>query len=176
MGFASLALISLILRKQYKLEEYLTPTRYHQHGKLIFTFSIFWMYLFFSMFLPMWYANMPEEAHWMVLRVNQPFLPWAVTAVALTWVVPFTGFMNLAAKKNPMTHMFFAVIVLVGLWFERLVLTYPSIYLTDMPVGFPEIGLTIGFVGAFGLVYQSYASTRPLIALDRLDELEEGHH
>ena len=112
----------------------------------------------------------------MVLRSLEPFKNWTVTTVVLTWMIPFTGFMNLAAKKNPATHLFFAAVVLTGLWFERLIMTYPSIYKTDMPVGFPEIGLTLGFLGAFGLVYQNYAATRPLIALDRLNELGEGQH
>lgn len=176
MGFASLAVLSLLLRRAYGLEQFLTADRYHQLGKLIFGFSIFWTYLFWSMFLPIWYANMPEESNWMVLRMQPAFLPWSVAAIALTWFVPFTGFMNLAAKKNPATHFFFASIVLVGLWLERLVLTYPSLYHDMMPVAFPEIGVTLGFLGAFGLAFQAYASTRPLVALDQLESLSEAHH
>ena len=176
MGFAGLAFISLQLRKAYGLEAFLTPDRYHQLGKLIFAFSVFWTYLFWSMYLPIWYANMPEESNWMVLRTQPPFLAWGIAAIALTWFVPFTGFMNLAAKRNPTAHLFFATVVLVGLWCERLVTTYPSIYQTMMPVGFPEVGVTLGFVGAFGLTYQAYASTRPLVALDQLDGMSEAHH
>ncbi len=176
MGFASLAFLSLQLRRAYGLEAFLTPERYHQLGKLIFGFSIFWTYLFWSMFLPIWYANMPEESNWLVLRTQQPFLPWSLAAIGLTWFVPFTGFMNLAAKKNPTTHLFFATVVLVGLWCERLVLTYPSIFQTMMPVGFPEVGVTLGFLGAFGLAYQRYASSRPLVALDQLSVFAEDEH
>jgi hypothetical protein len=176
MGFASLAFLSLQLRRAYGLEAFLTPERYHQLGKLIFGFSIFWTYLFWSMFLPIWYANMPEESNWMVLRARPPFLPWSVAAIGLTWFVPFTGFMNLAAKKNPMTHLFFATVVLAGLWVERLVLTYPSLFHDMMPVGFPEVGVTLGFLGAFGLSFQAYASTRPLVALDQLDGMSEDPH
>lgn len=174
MGWAGLSLLTLILRRAYHLEAFLTPNRYHQIGKLIFAFSIFWTYLFWSMFLPIWYGNLPEETHWIVRRMRQPFLPWSVAAIALTWLTPFSGFMNLAAKRNPATHMFFAAVVLVGLAIERLILVYPSIFRTELPLGVPELGVTLGFLGAFALCFQAYAATRPLIPLDKLEELATG--
>src|SRR5262249_15086614 len=105
MGWATLAVLSITIRRAYHLEDWLTPPRYHQLGILIFAFSIFWVYLFWSMFLPIWYGNMPEETHWIVRRMRQPFLPWSVAAIALPWFVPFSRFMNLAAKTNPTPHM-----------------------------------------------------------------------
>src|SRR5262245_28833437 len=175
MAWAMTSTLSIIVRRAYKLEAWLTPDRYHQIGKLIFAFSIFWTYLFWSMFLPIWYGNMPEETHWVVRRMRQPFLPWSVAALRLTWFVPFTGFMNLAAKRNTNVHIFFACSVLVGIWIERLMMMYPSIYLTNLPVGLPEIGVTIGFLGGFLLAFQAYAATRPLVQLDKLSEMANGH-
>jgi hypothetical protein len=175
MAWASLSVLSLILRRAYRLEDLLTPDRYHQLGKLLFGFSIFWVYLFWSMFLPIWYANVPEESHWVVRRMREPFLPFSLAAIGLTWFVPFVGMMNLAAKRNPVSHFLFAVIVLAGLWIERLVLIYPSLYRVEMPLGVPEFGVTLGFLGGFALCYQAYAATHPLVALDQIDQLGSAH-
>jgi len=175
MAWAATAALSILVRRRLGLEEWLTPDRYHQIGKLIFAFSIFWTYLFWSMFLPIWYGNMPEETHWIVRRMRQPYLPWSVAALGLTWLVPFSGFMNLAAKRNTKSHLFFALVVLVGLWIERLMQTYPSFYKTVLPLGLPEIGVTLGFLGGFLLCFQAYCATHPLVELDRLQEMAPSH-
>jgi len=83
--------------------------------------------------------------------------------------------MNLAAKRNMVTHFMFAMIILVGLWIERLMLIYPSIYISRLPVGLPEIGVTLALFGIFALSFQAYAATRPLVALDRLGDLVTEH-
>jgi hypothetical protein len=176
LGFASLSVLSMIVRRAYRLGEYLTPKTYHDQGKLLFAFSTFWAYLIWSMFLPIWYANMPEETDWVVLRLQDPYIAWVLAALAFTWLLPFAGLMNMWTKKQLGFHMFFAVSVLVGMWLERLTITYPALYRPDLPVGLPEIGLTLGFLGLFGLCYQSYAAKRPLVPLPQLGEMGQGHH
>jgi hypothetical protein len=175
MAWAMTSVLSILSRRAYGLEQWQTRDNYHQIGKLIFAFSVFWTYLFWSMFLPIWYGNMPEETHWVVLRMRQPFLPWSVAAIGLTFFVPFSGFMNLAAKRNMVTHLFFALVILCGLWIERLMLIYPSIYQYRLPLGLPEIGVTLGLLGGFALCFQAFATTRPLIALDRLEDVVPEH-
>ena len=43
-------------------------------GKMIFAFSIFWMYLFWSQYLVIWYANIPEETGFVGARLGRQFL------------------------------------------------------------------------------------------------------
>lgn len=176
LGFASLSVLSMIVRRGYRLGEFLTPNTYHDQGKLLFAFSTFWAYLIWSMFLPIWYANMPEESDWMVLRLQDPYLAWVLAALVLTWLLPFIGLMNMWTKKQLGFHMFFAVSVLIGMWLERLTITYPALFRPDLPMGLPEIGVTLGFLGLFALCYQSYAANRPLMPLPQLSEMGKTHH
>ena len=46
----------------------------HDLGKMIFAFSIFWMYLFFSQYLVIWYGNLPEETSFIRDRLGTQFL------------------------------------------------------------------------------------------------------
>ena len=55
------ALLCVLHRNYPGLEGEITPQRLHDLGKMIFAFSIFWMYLFFSQYLVIWYGNLPEE-------------------------------------------------------------------------------------------------------------------
>ena len=65
----------------------ITSDHIHDVAKLLFAFSTFWMYIWFSQAMLIWYTNMPEEASWYSVRGfgNWGVLMWAT--VALMWVV-----------------------------------------------------------------------------------------
>ena len=46
----------------------ITVEHYHDLGKLLFAFVIFWGYIAFSQYLLIWYANIPEETGWFLVR------------------------------------------------------------------------------------------------------------
>ena len=48
--------------------------RMHDLGKMIFAFSIFWMYLFFAQYIVIWYGNLPEETQFFQARLGPQFL------------------------------------------------------------------------------------------------------
>jgi hypothetical protein len=50
------------------------PTVLHDLGKLVFAFSIFWVYLVFSQYIVIWYGNIPVETFFIVHRVYH--MPW----------------------------------------------------------------------------------------------------
>ena len=52
----------------------ITKPRMHDLGKMIFAFSIFWMYLFFAQYNVIWYGNLPEETQFFELRLGSQFL------------------------------------------------------------------------------------------------------
>jgi hypothetical protein len=60
-AIAATALVMVLHRNAPGFQGEITKSRMHDIGKMLFAFSIFWMYLFFSQYLVIWYANMPEE-------------------------------------------------------------------------------------------------------------------
>ena len=58
-GFTSI-LLTLFIHKQGYLPK-LNDSHIHDLGKFIFAFSIVWTYMWFSQFMLIWYANIPEE-------------------------------------------------------------------------------------------------------------------
>ena len=72
---AATALICVLLRATtpgWDVE--ITRARMHDLGKMIFAFSIFWMYLFFAQYIVIWYGNLPEETQFFRLRLGTQFL------------------------------------------------------------------------------------------------------
>jgi hypothetical protein len=135
----------------------------HDLGKLVFAFSIFWTYLLWSQYLPIWYAGLPDETFFVVQRVHR--MPWggmAWSVLVLIWVIPFVGLMSRQAKRHPRVLGTVCVLGLIGMWLERYVLVTPSLSATHIPFGWVEITVTAGFAGVFVL------STLPGLRLVRV--------
>jgi len=124
----------------------------HDIGKLVFAFSIFWVYLLWSQYLPIWYAGIPEETFFVVQRIHR--LPWgtvAWVALILVWVTPYIVLMGRKGQRTPAILGVVCALGLIGMWLERYVLVTPSLSPTGTPFGWVEALITAGFLGAFGL-------------------------
>jgi len=171
----SLALLAIFWRRHLGLQDLITPATFHDLGKLCFGFTVFWAYLFFSQFLVIWYGNMPEETSFLFLRMARPEWRGISTAMlVLVFLIPFWGLIGVTPKKTPALLGTFAVISLVGLWTDRYVFTMPSMVqeAPKLPLGWPELLVTAGFLGLWGLAYVWFARTFPIVSPRLMDELE----
>lgn len=180
-GLMSLALLMLYVRRHYALEALITPRHLHDLGKLCFGFTVFWAYTFFSQFLVIWYGNMPEETSFLFLRMMAP--EWKTISVAmlvLVFLVPFWGLISVPGKKTPGALATFAVISLLGLWVDRYVLTVPSIVQETpgnvLPLGLPEVVVTVGFFGMWALAYLWFAARFPIVSPTIVAHFAERRH
>src|SRR5690606_6128839 len=60
-GVAATAIAVVLLRGPAKVAEFITVRQFHDLGKLVFAFSIFWMYLNWSQYIVIWYGLLPWE-------------------------------------------------------------------------------------------------------------------
>ena len=67
-GLAAIILIALWLERAGPLRGVLTDGHLHDLGKLLFAFSVFWVYIWFSQYMLIWYTNIPEETSYFVRR------------------------------------------------------------------------------------------------------------
>ena len=175
-GIAMTAFLATRVRTGMKLESYITPLHFWDVGKLIFGFSIFWAYEFWAQYLPIWYANLPDETWWVFLRFEEPWRALGMTVFTFVFLLPFCGLMNMATKKSSFWLALFSLIVLSGMWLERHVLVMPSLEPDKVWVGLPEIGVTIGFLGVFGWAVQGFMTKYPTVKVaDVLDGGGRGH-
>ena len=162
-GVSMVAFIASRLRGRYRLEAYLTPNHFWDIGKVVFSFCIFWVYLFWSQYLPIWYANMPEETWWVFLRFEEPWRTLSFTVFTMIFLIPFLGLMNKTTKSSPFWTMLFTLCVMSGVWLERHLLVMPSLHPDTVWLGFGEIGVGIGFLGLFGWSIQSFLAKYPVV-------------
>jgi hypothetical protein len=91
-------------------------------GRLLYGFACFWAYLVWCSFLPVWYANLPEEVGEVLARVEGGWaaLSWGI--IFATFLVPFVALLSEAAKRNRILVGLGATSVLTGLYAERFLL------------------------------------------------------
>ncbi|HEX8361253.1 MAG TPA: hypothetical protein VF613_14155 [Longimicrobium sp.] len=166
-GLAMTALMLVVFRKRIGVEEFITRNQFHDLGKLIFAFAVFWMYINWSQYVVIWYGGLPHEQEWFVLRFHEPFGTIVRIAVGCIFVAPFLGLLTRPPKKNPVVLAAFAVVILVGHWLERFLLTVPSLYhsgeVEHLPLGLPEIGLALGFGALWLFCYTWFMRTFPVL-------------
>lgn len=172
---AVIAMLATRIRVRRGLESYITPAMFWDVGKILFSWCIFWAYLMWSQYLPIWYADMPEETWWVFLRFEDPWRPLAFTAFSMIFVIPFLGMMNKTSKTNPALLFGFTCIVLAGVWVERHVLVMPSLNPDQVWVGLPEVGVTLGFVGLFGFALQRFLAKYPCVKVTDVLERTGAH-
>jgi hypothetical protein len=120
-------LLTVLAGDRLGVGQYVGRATWHDLGKLLFAFGVFWAYINFAQLLVIWYGNLPEETGWLWERVSGPWRPVSVAVALCVWFVPFIGLLTRATKLNPRTLAIFAAIVAFGLWLERFYIVYPSV-------------------------------------------------
>lgn len=155
----------VIHRRSLRLHEWITERQFHDIGKLLFAFAVFWMYINWSQYVVIWYGLLPHEQEYFIRKFNAPFGPVVIAAVMMIFLVPFFGLLPRSIKKMPEILAGFAVIVMLGHWLERFLVVTPNIFdnLTGLPLGLPEIGVGLGFLGMFVFCYTWFLRTFPVL-------------
>ena len=146
----TIAIVTILLKNTGHLE-FVNDSHLHDLAKFMFGFSVFWTYLWFGQFLLIWYANIPEEVTYFILRI-QEYNPLFFGMLILNFVFPILILMNSDYKRIPWFVVMAGVIILSGHYIDIFLLVMPSTVGTYWSFGITEIGAILFFAGLFILV------------------------
>jgi hypothetical protein len=106
--------------------EMVTQEHIHDVGKFMFAFSVFWTYLWFSQFMLIWYANIPEETVYFQPRFHGPYRIFFWLNLILNFVSPILILMSRPAKRNYFIVTLVAFIILLGHWIDFYQMIHPG--------------------------------------------------
>ena len=121
-------LILLYLRSKNSYP-HLDENHLHDLGKYLFGFSVFYTYLWFSQFLLIWYANIPEATVWYTKRMAEPLFKFLFYFTFLiNFPLPLLVLMRRDSKRKLKVLGFVAVMMIFGhdLDFYGLVMLEPN--------------------------------------------------
>ncbi len=168
-GMALICLFVVYLKNTGYLE-YTNEEHLHDIGKFMFAFSIFWTYLWFSQFMLIWYANIPEETTYFKPRAQGVYSGIFWLMFVINFLAPLLLLMRRSAKRNYSTITFMALLIIFGHWLDFYQMVFPGPMTdhktgeTHVPMILYDFGVALGFVGLILFVTGRALSKAPLLA------------
>ena len=173
-GIAVMLIIVLHLKRNGYLPN-VNMSHIQDLGKFLFAFSIFWAYLYFSQFLLIWYANMPEEIIYFMERYDTSYRPWVLFMVFINLALPLLILMTRDSKRNATWLTVVALIVIFGHYMDTFQMIMPGAVADNWGWSIPEIGSLLFFGGLFTFITFN-ALTKSVVEPPKGTFLEESKH
>ncbi|WP_374028846.1 molybdopterin oxidoreductase [Bdellovibrio bacteriovorus] len=164
-GMAFLAIVIVLMRRGGFVKGYVTEEHQHDVVKYLKGFSIFWAYIAFSQFMLIWYANLPEETEYYIMRSQGGWMGISMALLIFRFVVPFLALLPRGAKRNDNHVLLVSALVLVMQYVDIYWMVYPNFFDGHVTFGFWEIGIFAGFAGIFLLTVMNFWSKHSLVPL-----------
>jgi hypothetical protein len=159
-----IVLASLFLQRNDLMKEQISKEHYHDLGKFMLAFTVFWAYIAFSQFMLIWYGNIPEETGWFHNRLTEAWSNWSYGLIFTNFFIPFFGILSRHVKRKPKLLGFWAAYILIVHWVDLYWLVMPNMNPQENPFGLVEIGTIVGTVGIFVWAFARQATKHSVLA------------
>jgi len=146
-----LVLVITALRRAGYLRGVVTLEHYHIMGKWMFAFCVFWAYIGFSQYMLQWYANIPEETQYYIVRNTESWWPLSLLLVIGRFFGPFAILLLQSIKKQPHRLSMIAGWILLMQALDMYLIVLPSLHGTGVRLSIWDLlcPITIGCSLAF---------------------------
>ncbi|RPG60235.1 MAG: hydrogenase [Flavobacteriales bacterium TMED191] len=169
-GFAMVQTLLLVMRKVVNMESYITIQHIEMMNIIIMvTGSIVGIAYITELFMA-WYSGVEYEQYAFLNRATGPYW-WAYWAMMTCNVVSPQLMWIKSLRRNIVFTFILSIFVNIGMWFERFVIIVTSLHRDYLPSSwsmfsptFVDIGIYIGTIGFFMVLFLLYSRTFPVIA------------
>jgi len=147
--FAVLPHIVHWLQHHRELLHTVTREHFHDMGKLLFAFVVFWAYIAFSQYLLIWYGNLPEETGWFLKRQTGGWGWVSLLLVVGHFVIPFLVLISRGAKRQPHVLLLASAWVAVMHWVDIYWLVMPEMNGGALRLSAMDVLVTVDIAGLY---------------------------
>lgn len=172
-------LIVMFALKGTAIGQVITREQFHDVGKLMHGFTIFFAYLTYAHVLTYWYGNIPEETLYFIERMQAPWIYIVMAAPIMSFLIPLFALIPKTSKWTSGITLPLAGLILFAQWLAFLLVVMPEV----VPAAqwrFPwlEIGVFFGFLGLFMQTILRFGKRNPMVAIadPLLPAAYAGHH
>jgi hypothetical protein len=147
----------------------------HDLGKWTFAISFLWSYLWFSQFMLIWYANIPEEVIYHQTRIEHfTFLYFGMFIV--NFAFPMLLLMSRDAKRHAGILVFVGILILAGHWTDVWQMFVIGSVGPSAAINAIDLGIAVLFVGGFIRILLTNLAQAPLTPVNHPFLDESIHH
>jgi len=186
-GFAMVMTLMIIIRKFYKLQDYITDSHLNATAKILTFVSLIMGTAYLTEIFVAWYSGSKFEIFtFFHNRITGDFAPQFWTMFICNAVIPQLFWFKIVRKNLGMLFII-SIIINIGMWFERynIIVTslakdyLPSSWATYSP-SIVEVGVFVGTIGIFSTGVLLFFRYIPMLAISELKTVlhagnEKGH-
>jgi Ni/Fe-hydrogenase subunit HybB-like protein len=179
-GVAAVITLMIIIRKAFKLEEFLRPVHFDNMAKLLLVICMLWSYFYFAEVFTTWYGHKPIEWEVFSFQHNHYALPFFIMLLGNT-LVPIPCLIWGRIRRSIPALLVISLLVNVAMFTERFLIIVPSLSHKNVPFlwgtyspTWVELSITAAAFGGFGLLYMLFAKVFPIMAITDVREETEA--
>jgi len=137
-GVGALVTVVYVIRRAYKLEDYITDYHFDKMGKFLVLTCLIYLYFNINEYLIPEFTSKKEEITHMNVLVSGKYAPlfWFVNIAGL--VIPIITLLFKQGRK-PLPMFFIGFLVVLGSWWKRYLIVTPTLLNPFLPMeGVPE--------------------------------------
>jgi hypothetical protein len=151
------------------------PTKvFHDLGKMLLAFVIFWVYVSFSQLLVIWSGNLPKEISWYLHRSGGGWQWVALVLVLTQFFIPFALLLSRAAKRQKYRLAIIAVLIVVASVVSNFWLVAPSFHPTRFSVHWMDLAQLLALGGIWSFTFIFFLKRRPLLPSSLAESMQHG--
>ncbi len=152
--FALMIVLFMSLQKRGKVRENVTVEHYHDMGKFLFGFTMFWSYIAFSQMMLYWYGNIPKRPFGFRDRLKNGWEYLSYGLIIVHFILPWLGMVSRHVRRHRAGITFWAVWGLVAHWLDMTFLVLPNtgveltftLFLVHLLSGVGMVSIFLGFL------------------------------
>jgi hypothetical protein len=168
-AFAALTLISVLLKQNGFLDKKISNSHFYSMGVLMFAFTVFWAYIGFSQFMLIWYADIPEETFWFMMRTQGTWEYVSYGLLVIHFIIPFIALLPRTVKTNLARLKTMAIWLLFAHYYDLYWLVMPTythrMGSQDAVFGWMELVFPIAAVGLLIIMFSMQAKRHNLMPI-----------
>lgn len=171
--FAVTSLIAMALQRGGMLKTAITTEHFHDLGKFTFGFTVFWAYIAFSQFVLIWYANIPEETEFYMVRMEGGWATISYLLPLLHFFVPFLFLISRQVKRARWPLALGAIWMILMHLLDMYWLILPNFGIhgeghheAHLAFAWTDFAAIIGMAGAFLAAFGFFLKKNKVIAIN----------
>ena len=178
-GIAALIIAMAIIRKVYKLDNYLKNVHFNNLGVLLLVMCCLWFYFTFCEYITVFYGSEPVHLAVLNSKFSGEYAPYFWTMVITCFVIPFIILANSRTRTIAGT-VIASISVTIGMWLERFTIVVPTLVNPRLPYErgiyhptWVEVAITAGSFALFILLYIIFTKLFPIVSVWEIKEGRE---
>ncbi len=185
-GFAMVVTVLVFVRKIFDLEHIITLDHLEKMNKIILATGMMVGYAYGMEFFIAWYSGVQAEQFVFINRAFGPYA-WAYWIMVSCNVIFPQLFWFRKIRRSIPIMMVIVILVNVGMWFERFVITVTSLSRDFLPSSWAyykptmfDLGILLGSFGLFFTLVILFTKSLPVVSISEVKAVADGaqptHH